>query len=188
MNTSSPNSFDPNDDSRARYLDIDGDSMAEKNSKIKMSISFSDNLSEDASLISYLAGYLELACEIQGIKSGQISLLITDDGEMSRLHEEHTGISGTTDILTFDLRDEPLDDGVVEVDIVLCLDEAVRQAASREHPLCNELLLYAIHGLLHVQGYDDHCPDDYRVMHCREDEILEQLGIGKLFDRQGKDK
>ena len=104
---------------------------------------------------------------------------------MADLHVEHTGVEGTTDILTFDLREDIQDHTIIEVDIVLCLDEAKRQAKTRNHKLIDELLLYSIHGLLHVQGYNDHEELDYQIMHKQEDHILKQLGIGAIFKLEG---
>jgi hypothetical protein len=51
------------------------------------------------------------------------------------------------------------------------------------HSLRNELLLYAIHSLLHVQGYDDVKAQDAAEMHRREDEILLRLGVGAVYEK-----
>jgi len=106
-------------------------------------------------------------------------LRLVGDEAMARAHEAHKGVSGTTDVLTFDLREDsgaPLD-----ADILLCVDEAARQAAARGIPVARELLLYAVHGLLHCAGHDD--PDEASAarMHAREDEILEALGVGTTY-------
>ena len=57
------------------------------------------------------------------------------------------------------------------------------QAAAQRLNLkvADELLLYALHGILHLCGYDDRTPADYRRMHRLEDRILTQLGIGPIF-------
>ena len=114
----------------------------------------------------------------------RLSVVIVEDDEMAQLHEQYTGVAGTTDVLTFDMG-EPDGSGrepAVEGDIIVCLDEARRQAERRGHPAHHELLLYAVHGLLHLLGEDDHDNDSYQRMHAREDALLEQLGIGRLFD------
>lgn len=135
-----------------------------------------------------LAGWLDVllrqAAQISGVRQAQLSLAVVEDDEMAQLHEQYTGVAGTTDVLTFDLREqgEPIDDTTLEGDIVICIDEAGRQAKERKHPLRHELLLYAVHGLLHLLGEDDHDEDDYQRMHAREDALLEQLGIGRLFN------
>lgn len=114
--------------------------------------------------------------------SGEVRIRLVRDEEMAALHERHSGITGTTDVLTFDLREDPSDAASpLDVDLVLCVDEAGRQAASRSIPIEHELTLYAIHGILHVLGHDDHDDDASRTMHAREDQILSAAGLGAVF-------
>lgn len=110
---------------------------------------------------------------------------------MSRLHEAFSGVAGTTDVLTFDLmppRETTRKSGafrprrVIEGDIAVCVEEAMRQASRRGRDTRLEVLLYSLHGVLHLQGYDDHDADDYRKMHRREDALLRKAGIGALFE------
>lgn len=108
----------------------------------------------------------------------RVHLEIVGDPEMDRLHRVHSGIPGTTDVLTFPghAEGEPID-----VDIVACAGEAARRAAEFGHPPDRELLLYAIHGLLHCCGHDDREPADRERMHLEEDRILRALGVGATF-------
>ena len=55
---------------------------------------------------------------------GRVAIRVVDDAEMDRLHQKHSGIAGTTDVLTF-VEAEPTGLGV---DLVACLDEARRRA------------------------------------------------------------
>jgi len=114
-----------------------------------------------------------------------VRIIIVGDAEMERLHAYHKEDPTTTDVLTFDLRDEarrlaptrhPLD-----VEIVLCLDEARRQAERRAIPLEHELLLYAVHALLHCLGHDDADEQRARTMHEAEDAILGALGLEPVY-------
>jgi len=134
-----------------------------------------------------LAGWVEprlaRAAALADAPDASLSLVVVDDPAMTTLHREHLGLDATTDVLTFDLRDEPAEP--IDGEIVVCLDEARRQARSRGHPARVEVLLYAIHGLLHLLGEDDHDDDGYQRMHAREDELLEALGIGAVFGRAG---
>lgn len=136
----------------------------------------------------WLEEHARRAIDLCGVKQASLNLVIVADDEMAELHEQYTGVAGTTDVLTFDLTDSaegelPLGpDAVIEGDIILCLDEAKRQAADRGHEPRQELLLYAVHGLMHLLGEDDHDEDDYQRMHAREDALLQQLGFGPLFD------
>jgi probable rRNA maturation factor len=42
-------------------------------------------------------------------------------------------------------------------------------------------MLYLVHGLLHLMGYDDRTPDEARHMHAREDALLDQFGFGCVY-------
>ncbi len=119
---------------------------------------------------------------------GQLAVRVIDDAEMSAAHEQFCGISGTTDVLTFDLGvDEELageqPDGVrvIDADLLACIDEATRQAADRGLSVREELLLYTLHGVLHCLGYDDHDDEAFKAMHAREDEVLRAIGLRAIF-------
>ena len=132
---------------------------------------------------------------------GEVRVRVVLDAEMARSHEEFTGVPGTTDVLTFDLTDpddNPIDrptvtlrDGgivvgrscLVDADILVCVDEATRQAKARGHEPFRELLLYSIHGLLHCLGHDDHDEAAFAAMHAVEDAVLAALGVGPVFRR-----
>jgi len=136
----------------------------------------------------WLGDRLNAAADRLGVTDLSLSVVVVDDDRMATLHARYSGETGTTDVLTFDLRDEPFDGSPeagltppVEGELVLCLDEARRRAAERGHPVDKELLLYAVHGLLHLVGYDDHDPEDRRRMHAREDELLEAIGVGPVY-------
>ncbi len=107
-----------------------------------------------------------------------ITVKIVDDTRMRDLHKRHRGRACTTDVLTFD---HSLGQGPVEADIVLCGDEAARRAAELGHCIERELLLYALHGVLHCAGFDDRTPQDFEAMHAEEDRILTAVGVGRTF-------
>jgi len=138
-------------------------------------------------LVGWLDVELRRAVELAGVTYAQLSIAVVDDDEMAQLHEQYTGVSGTTDVLTFDLSEQQgADLTSIDGDIVICLDEAQRQAKERGHATRHELLLYAVHGLMHLLGEDDHDESDYERMHAREDDLLQRMGIGPLFDPDRK--
>lgn len=109
-----------------------------------------------------------------------LSIAIVDDETMSSLHEEFLQVEGTTDVLTFELAHDAAG-RVTEGEIILCLDEARRQVAGRGHEVGHELLLYAVHGLLHLSGYNDVDEAEYAQMHAEEDRLLQAVGLGPVF-------
>jgi len=142
-----------------------------------------------------LKSHLLAAITQLGVSLEDLTIIIVNDEKMSDLHLRYTGVEGTTDALTFDLSDEPplpLGEGrgegttargarLLEGEIYICHDEALRQAAARGHDVQHELLLYALHGVLHLMGYDDHEPADHKAMHAEEDRVLQAIGVGRVF-------
>jgi probable rRNA maturation factor len=87
----------------------------------------------------------------EGVEAAEISVALVGDGEIAALNEEYLGHEGPTDVISFHLHDEgepPLGDVYVGV------EQAVRQAAGFGAPADEEVLRLAVHGTLHVLGYD----------------------------------
>ena len=116
----------------------------------------------------------------------EISLAIVDDKHIRELNEQFLGRNAATDCLSFDLSDQDASDaGVPNVrvlEIVVNGQMAARQAGRRGRWCGAELALYVTHGLLHQLGFDDASDDAARKMHQAEDEILQQLGYGPVYN------
>ena len=131
-----------------------------------------------------LRASLLAALRLLGIRQAQWDILITRDDEMNALHERHLREDSTTDVLTFDLREKrsaTREGSPILLETVVCHDEARRRARELGHAIFSELLLYCIHSLLHVQGYDDRTMAKARRMHAREDQLLQALGYGPVY-------
>ncbi|GAB4191908.1 MAG: hypothetical protein Kow00105_06000 [Phycisphaeraceae bacterium] len=130
------------------------------------------------------AGWLESqlgkVLRLAGVTEARLGLVVVDDARMSELHDQYLGDPTTTDVITFDMREDK--QGPIEGDLVLCMDEARRQANRRGHDTRLELLLYAVHGFLHLLGEDDHTELGYERMHRMEDELLTRAGFGAVFN------
>lgn len=116
----------------------------------------------------------------------EVSIGIVDDAEISRLNEEFLGRSGTTDCLSFDLSEDDGSGPGRVFDLIVNGELALREAAARGHAGPAELALYITHGLLHNLGFDDATPETAREMHRMEDEILQHLGYGFVYDERGQ--
>jgi len=109
-----------------------------------------------------------------------MSLVLVGDAVMSRLHKEYMNIDAPTDVLTFPI-DENERGQVISGEVFVCVPEARRQSKARGTPLASEVLLYSLHGMLHLCGFDDRTERDFRRMHRTEDKILTRLGVGAVF-------
>ena len=97
-----------------------------------------------------------------------VSLLLTDDAEIARLHGEYLGDPTPTDVICF-----ALDDGA---EIAISVECARREAKRRGHTIRAELALYIVHGVLHACGFDDVGVRQRARMRRAESEVLQSLG------------
>jgi len=110
----------------------------------------------------------------------ELCIVFVNDQQISRLHRQFMAIPGPTDVLTFPMEFDAAGRGV-SGQIVICVPQARRNAAEHGTSVRDELLLYALHGLLHLCGWDDRTDRQYRRMHRMEDAILCRIGVGPVF-------
>jgi probable rRNA maturation factor len=116
---------------------------------------------------------------------GDLSLSLVDDREMARLHGEFSGDPTPTDVLAFPLEGPgPAGPGVPAAEVVLSVETAVREARARGLRPRTEVLLYAVHGILHLRGEDDHDPVRARRMDRRTLALLRSLGYRHRIGRR----
>lgn len=125
-------------------------------------------------------------CKRFGVSQARISIGIVDDAEIGVLNKKFLNHEGTTDCLSFDLSDEIEPQGRKVFDLIVNGELALREAVRRGHAAQAELALYVTHGLLHDLGFDDATPEQARQMHRTEDEILQQLGYGLVYNSGGR--
>lgn len=99
---------------------------------------------------------------------------------MGVLHGRSHGDPTPTDVLTYELEHTAGGD-VSEGQVVVCVDVARRGAEERSISVGREVLLYSLHGLLHLCGMDDRRKKDFDLMHKTEDDILTAIGVGPTF-------
>ncbi len=109
-----------------------------------------------------------------GFETGEISVAVVDDAAMRALHARYLGDASSTDVLSFCLEAE---NNHIEGEIIVCAETAVRQGPRFGRPPEQELILYVVHGALHLAGYDDTTARDRAVMRRREDDYLQRLGL-----------
>lgn len=132
----------------------------------------------DPSALAFLRDAMLKLLQEMGATCDRCTIEIVDDARMTLLHGRWKDDPTTTDVLTFPMSapGEPID-----ADIAVCLDEAQRRSDARDHDHVHELLLYALHGVLHVNGHSDDDAESYERMHAEEDRLLDRTGIGALF-------
>lgn len=126
--------------------------------------------------------HAQTAARLIDVASGNWVIHLVDDKRMIQYHQQTMNLATTTDVLTFNYTPSDLQAAPLDLETIICVDEAQRQAAIRDHQSTElEILLYAIHSLLHCVGYDDLIPRQSRIMHRREDSILLQMGLPAVY-------
>ncbi|MGA2033356.1 MAG: rRNA maturation RNase YbeY [Thermoguttaceae bacterium] len=109
-----------------------------------------------------------------GLPEARISLAVVDDATIGRLNRRFLGHEGATDVLSFLLERT---DQCLEGEVVVSAETARRVAAEFGWTPAEELLLYVVHGTLHLAGYDDATAADRVRMRRRERACLARCGI-----------
>ena len=106
--------------------------------------------------------------------AGRVSVAVVSDATMRRVNRDFHACDEPTDVLAFALTAAARDG--FDAEIVVSLDTARREAKAHGVEPGAELMLYVVHGALHLTGWDDHALADARRMHARALAILAGLG------------
>ena len=99
-----------------------------------------------------------------GCPAGGLSLAFLTDAALAKLHAEFLGDASTTDVITF----EGAGENGLAGEICVSVDTALAYARGHGRVFAEELLLYVVHGWLHLAGYDDLQPAKKRRMRAAE--------------------
>ncbi len=128
-----------------------------------------------------------------GLEAARLTVVIGTEDQVQALNRDHRGVDRPTDVLSFPATPEiPLDELPPELagelahylgDVVIAYPYAARQAARYGHPVAEELCLLAVHGVLHLLGYDHDTPQRRAEMWAVQDAVLRKLGLEHLRAR-----
>ncbi len=123
-----------------------------------------------------------------------VGLIITDDEGIREMNREYRGIDAPTDVLSFPLQEyespeqprvlfpQPSEEPLSLGDIVISYPRAAEQAQEYGHSLERELAFLAVHGMMHLLGYDHEDPSQAARMRQEEESILQRLGLTRGED------
>lgn len=140
-------------------------------------------MEEEEKWLPWVERCLMQAAEGESTPPAEVAVTIVDDEEIHRLNREYRQVDRPTDVLSFPQWDpgeewgspqgEPLPLG----DIVISLPRAKEQAELYGHSLERELGFLAVHGFLHLLGYDHETAEEEEDMFSRQEAILSQVGL-----------
>ena len=110
----------------------------------------------------------------------EFNIIFVTKEEIQRLNREFRKIDKVTDVISFALID---DKDIIKTDelgdICICLDKAFEQAKEYQHSENREVCFLAVHGYLHLCGFDHMTKEDEEIMFSKQEEILQKAGITK---------
>lgn len=114
------------------------------------------------------------------VQDALCSVILTDDDEVHALNKAYRNIDKTTDVISFALNDNGFMPGPINVlgDIYISIPKMIEQAKEYGHSEKREITFLAVHGLLHLLGYDHTLGEkEEKEMFDLQKEILNEKGI-----------
>jgi len=145
-------------------------------SNLQEEVEIEDNVAE------FLTGAVLNALKVSGhSEAAEVSLVFVDDDYIQELNQQYRGMDGPTDVLSFAmLEGEPVAGGEKDVilgDVVISVQAVDRQAKEYGQSFLREAAYLAIHGVLHLLGYDHQEEDKRKIMRLKEEEIISSLNF-----------
>ena len=123
----------------------------------------------------------------------EMTLSIVSPEQIRELNKQFRDVDAVTDVLSFPTCDNPTRGAITVVcdqinpetdlcnigDVIICMERAKEQANEYGHSLKRELAFLALHGMLHLLGYDHIEEDDEKQMFSLQSEILTKAGINR---------
>lgn len=106
------------------------------------------------------------------------NLIFVTEEEIQQINKEYRNIDKVTDVISFaEIDDNDRSDFYSLGDIFICVKRAYSQAADYGHSAAREFAFLAVHGYLHLCGFDHMTKEDEEVMFKIQDDILNKAGI-----------
>lgn len=154
---------------------------------MKLEIDFIDETNEvQDDEIKKVEELLLFAAEVEKVKDGtELSITFVDNGKIQEINREYRNKDYPTDVISFAM--EEMGEGEIALvgddlpsilgDIIISIPKTKEQASEYGHSFMRELGFLALHGFLHLLGYDHETPQDEEKMFSKQKEILEAYGL-----------
>ncbi len=116
----------------------------------------------------------------------EASIILVDNSYIQELNSQYRGLDQPTDVLSFAMTEGSgmpgqVFEGIPELlgDIFISVERARDQAAEYGHSFERELCFLAVHGLLHLLGFDHQSEEETRAMRAAEEEVLVAFELGR---------
>ncbi len=139
-----------------------------------------DEIPVPAELITLLENIGSFVLRLEGVGSrGEVSIVLVDDSYIHELNLTYRGKDAPTDVLAFNLQNgcTALEEEELLGDVVISLEKAAEQSAALGHSLNREVAFLAVHGILHLLGYDHDTDAAEEEMLEKQKLVLQKFGL-----------
>ena len=139
-----------------------------------------DEVNSNLDEVKKLNDFVDFSLKYLKLNNVIFNIIIVDKEKIQELNKTYRNIDRVTDVISFALEDDNTfikTDFRVLGDIYICLDKAIEQAKEYSHSLKREISFLAIHGLLHLLGYDHMTKEDEEKMFGLQEMILNEYGL-----------
>lgn len=116
-----------------------------------------------------------LLTELLALRDFDLCVHLVGSVNMAKLNAKFLRHAGSTDVITLDYSESTQDDRVAG-EIFISVDDAIAHAGQFRTTWQSEIVRYAIHGVLHLRGFNDLKPAQRRIMKREENRLLRQIG------------
>lgn len=123
---------------------------------------------------------INFACKKMNVKNPLLNIVLVNNKRIQKINKEYRNIDAVTDVISFafeEVNDVNYDDIRFLGEIYISYERCCEQAQEFGHSVRRELCYLAVHGLLHLLGYDHMNEKDKKVMRTLEEEILNEYDI-----------
>ncbi len=153
---------------------------------MEITINYSNMRFYSGELEALIQKVLTKGAELQNVPAdAEISVLICDGPVICELNKTYRGVDAPTDVLSFALNegeDDVPEEAAELGDIIINLDRAEEQAYEYGHSREREVAYLAVHGFLHILGYDHYEPEEKADMRAAEEAILSACGLERIVN------
>lgn len=126
--------------------------------------------------VKIMKKYLNKCLKLEQVKNAEFNIILVDNKTIKEINSKYRNIDRETDVISFALEDEKSETMSTKKrvlgDIYISVDKAKAQAEEYNHSLTREISFLAVHGLLHLLGYDHMKKEDEKVMFSKQELIL----------------
>ncbi|MDM5190014.1 rRNA maturation RNase YbeY [Bacillus sp. DX4.1] len=138
--------------------------------------------------VNMIGQLLEKAAQMENIEDGtELSVTFVDNERIQEINRDYRDKDQPTDVISFAMED--MGEGEMEIvgvemprmlgDLIISIPRTKEQAEEYGHSFDRELGFLALHGFLHLLGYDHMTEEDEKIMFGKQKEILQAFGLGR---------